>query len=87
MTLVSDLLMSAARNELTAPAFLADWDKLEQILKKFLWRPDLVEQWRRTWEGSMKGLKRPSWFDLLAGTGTDTGMVGRAALQQLGVGG
>ncbi|KIX04086.1 uncharacterized protein Z518_07639 [Rhinocladiella mackenziei CBS 650.93] len=59
-TLICTLLGPSARNELKAQDFLQDWTKLEKILKKYLWRSDLLYEWKCTWESAMASLKMES---------------------------
>ncbi len=55
--LLTDLLAQTARHEANAPGFLADWGKLEKVLKKYLWRHDLMDKWKSVWESSLKDLR------------------------------
>ncbi|EXJ71002.1 uncharacterized protein A1O5_05995 [Cladophialophora psammophila CBS 110553] len=47
--LVCDLLESKARNDMTAPGLLGNWTRLEGVLKRYLWRQDLLDEWRNVW--------------------------------------
>ena len=31
--------------------------KLERILKKYMWRMDLLDEWKSAWESTMRNLK------------------------------
>ena len=55
--LLADLLGPTARNDATAPDFLADWTRLERLLKKFLWRRELLDRWKIVWETSLRKLQ------------------------------
>lgn len=55
--LLTDLLAPTARNEANAPSFLAGWAKLEKLMKKYLWRFDLLDKWEGVWESSLKELR------------------------------
>jgi hypothetical protein len=64
--ILADLLAPVARKEPRAPEFLADWSKLEQLLKKYLWTQDLLSEWKNMWQQTLDEL-RPSTPSLSQG--------------------
>ncbi|KAJ9614220.1 hypothetical protein H2200_002356 [Cladophialophora chaetospira] len=59
--LLHDLLMPIVRNDKSAPDVLTDWAKLQKVLKKYLWKQDMLDKWENLWEISIRELqtKRP----------------------------
>jgi hypothetical protein len=52
--LLTDLLEPAARND---SHLLGDWANMEEILRKYLWRHDLLDKWKCLWASTLQKLR------------------------------
>ncbi|ETI19544.1 hypothetical protein G647_09378 [Cladophialophora carrionii CBS 160.54] len=52
--LLMDLLEPTARHDLKAPHLLGEWATLEEILRRYFWRHDLLEKWKCVWAAALQ---------------------------------